>query len=246
MSKGATPAGQTTTTTAPPSYMYPYIGTGLSQAGNIYNSTSQNPWASIAPFNPVQQQAMGNTANIDNQLTQSTATNPFLNSMFTQAAQAVEPQLASQFAGSGRSITGSIPLASQQLNNLANTMYGSQYENNVQNAMQAGQQELGIGNQIQGQTQALINAPWTQLSQYSGALGGFQPGSATSNPYFTNPTANALGSAAALGSLYNSYNSGSGGKGAKGSGGAPASGGVASDLGSFMSSDPNVLSVGGT
>ena len=223
MSKGAQQAGTTTTNQGPASYMYPYIGTGLQNAGNIYSAESSNPTASVAPFNSVQQQAMGNITGMDQGLMQPGAGNPYMDSMFTQAAQATQPQLASEFAGSGRNMAGSLPLRSQQLNNLANTMYGGQYQNNVQNAMNAGNQMMGVGNQIQGQTQQLINSPWTQLSQYSGALGSFQPGQATSNPYFNNPSANALGTAAGAASIYNSMYGQNGSKGAKGSGGGSTS-----------------------
>jgi hypothetical protein len=113
------------------------------------------------------------------------------------------------------------------LNNLATDFYGNNYQNTMQNGLQAGNQAqgiydtrlnganaaMGVGNQVQQQSQNLINAnmgkynyyqqlPQTMLSQYEQNLSGVQPGQANTSPYFTNPTANALGTALGAYALY--------------------------------------------
>lgn len=228
MSGGATPAGNTTNTQTPPQYMYPYIGTALGQAGNLLQTGGPKyyPGQQVASFNPAQQAAMSGTLNLDKNLMQGSG-NPYENAMFNQAAQSTQGQLASEFAGSGRDITGSMPLRAQQLNQLGTDFYGQNYQNDIQNAMQAANQRLGIGNQIQNQSQNLINAsqnaynynqklPYTNLQQYESFLSGLQPGSQVTSPYFNNPTANALGTGLAGMSIYN----GLGSAGAKGAGGS--------------------------
>jgi len=47
--------------------------------------------------------------------------------------------------------------------------------------------------------------PYQQLSQYEQFLQGVSPGSQTSSPYYTNPTANALGTALAGQQLYKGF-----------------------------------------
>jgi hypothetical protein len=153
--------------------------------------------------------------------------NPYENAMFNRAAQSTQNQLSSEFAGHGRGVVASMPERSQQLNDLATNFYGNQYQNNINNALQAGNQAqglygtqmqgynaaMGVGNQVQGQAQNLINAnqqkynyyqnlPQTTISQYEQNLAGVQPGMANTNPYFNNPTANALGTGLAAYSLY--------------------------------------------
>lgn len=256
MQGGQQPAGQTTVTQAPPSYMEPYIGTALGQAGNLVQGPGPQyyPGQTVASFNPAQESAMTATQNLglhgtpgltaasnfDTSLLKSGGgSNPYEDAIFSRAAQATQNQLSSQFAGNGRGVVASMPERSQQLNDLATNFYGNQYQNNMQNALQAGNQAqsiygaqlgganaaMGVGNQVQQQSQNEINAnkqkydyyqnlPQTMLSQYEGNLAGVQPGSATSNPYFTNPTADALGTGLAGLSLYKGMSgSGSGSKG---------------------------------
>lgn len=224
MSGGASPAGNTTNTQTPPQYMFPYIGTALGQAGNLLQTGGPQyyPGQQVASFNPAQQAAMGGTLNLDQNLMQGSG-NPYENAMFNQAAQATQGQLSSEFAGSGRNLDASMPLRSDQLNNLATNFYGNNYQNSIQNALGASNQALGIGSQIQNQSQNLIDAsqkaynynqqlPFSNLQQYESFLSGVQPGQQTSSPYFTNPTANTLGAGLAAASIYKDL--GSGAKGA--------------------------------
>lgn len=191
-----------------------------------------------------------NAANrFDKTLLNGGGTNPYLDATFQQAAQGTQNQLASEFAGSGRDVGASMPLRSDQLNRLATNIYGGAYDANMNRALQAGNQvqdiyktrlggaeaALGAGNQIQAQGQNQIDAsqkaynynqqkPYANLQQFESFLQGLTPGSQSSSPYFTNPTANMLGTALAGQQLYKGYNS----KGSKGgSSGLEGSGGSA-------------------
>lgn len=263
MSKGAQQSGSTTQTNTAPAWMYPYLGTGLQQASSLLQAGGPQVYSGqeVANFNPAQQQAMGGmfnlgmngtpqlnqAANLDSTLMMGNG-NPYENRMFNQAAQATQPQLASEFAGAGRNIVGSEPLRAQQLNQLATDYYGQNYQNTINNALNAGNQAqglyntalggfdqaLGIGNQVQNQSQNLINAsmnqfnqaqqrPYQNLSQFFQYLNQSMPGSQQTNPYFTNPMANALGTGLAAQQLYNGYQNkgGMGGQNTQFSNGGP-------------------------
>lgn len=267
---GQTPAGQTTTTTTQPSYMYPYIGTALSQAGSLLASGGPQyyPGQTVAGFSDPQQAAFsgidsmasgsslkpaadytnslltGNFSGPEAKLAQTGqggATNPYLDQMYRQAAGQTQNQLTSEFAGMGRNAAASEPLRAEQLNNLATNLYGGAYQQDQADALAANQAlagmqnnavgsaqnldmtrlgllnaQAGVGQQVQNLAQQQIGAnqqqynyyqqlPYQQLQQYEQFLQGVQPGSQTSNPYFTNPTANALGTALAAQQLYNGY-----------------------------------------
>jgi len=215
--KGQSPAGQTTTTTAPPSYLYPYMGTALSQAGSLLGSAGPQyyPGRQVAGFTQPQQEAFTGLTGIDTGLMQGSG-NPYEDAMFHQAAGATQNQLSSEFAGMGRNASAAEPLRGEQLNNLATSFYGGNYQNDVNNALTAGQNLLGIGNQVQQEAQKQIDAntqkynyyqqlPYQQLQRYEQFLQGVNPGSQQSSPYFTNPTANALNTALAMQQLYKGY-----------------------------------------
>ncbi len=243
MGMGAQQGGQTTTTNAPYSGFQPYIGTALGQAGNLLQSGGPKyyPGQQVASFNPIQNQAFSNTNSLDNSLAQGSG-NPFETAMFNQAANATQNQLASEFAGSGRDITGSLPLRAQQLNQLGTDFYGQNYQNSVNNAFNATNQQQQLGAQIQNQSQNLINAskaaydynqqqPYKNLSQYESFISGLMPGTGQqSSPYFTNPGANLLGTALAGQQLYN----GMGNKPSGGGGGMSNLYGSTPSLGGFI------------
>lgn len=221
---GAQQAGTTTNTSAPYAPYQPYIGTALGQGANLLQSGGQSyyPGQTVASFNNIQNQAFKNTNNLDNTLAQGSG-NPYENQVFQQEMQQSQPQLASEFAGSGRDISGSEPLRAQQYSNAGAQFYGQQYQNDVNNSFNATNQQQALGGQIQGQSQAEINAskqaydfnqnrPYQALGQFSSLLSSLMPGSGQqSSPYFTNPSANALGTALGAQQLYNGMGSGSSG-----------------------------------
>lgn len=119
-------------------------------------------------------------------------------------------------ANQNRALTANQTLAGEQQGAVSGAEGLTGANLGIQNAL------LGAGNQVQGQSQQLIDAskkafdynqtlPYQNLQQFESSLSGVQPGSAQSSPYFTNPTANALGEAGLASSVYSNM----GTKGAK-------------------------------
>jgi hypothetical protein len=122
--------------------------------------------------------------------------NPYLQGTFNQAANAVQSQLASEFAGAGSNVINSLPVQADEMNNLATQLYGGAYNQGLQTMTQASALAPGIdqgaylpgqmleqaGGTLQNQSQNDINAamqaynynstlPMNMLSWYSGLLG---------------------------------------------------------------------------
>lgn len=182
------------------------------------------------------------------------AGNPYFQGMVNQIAQGVQPQVDSQFAAAGRYGSGAAANAfASALTNQAGQLAYQNYNNGVNNQIKAltlapslnatnlsnYSAALGAGNAYQTQAQNQItadqarwnynqNLPYDILSRYQAGIG--QPtGSqgSQSTPYYTNPTATALG----LGTLgLGAYNSGMFGN-LFGSG--SSGGGLWSDVGGF-------------
>ena len=161
MSMGTQQTGSTTSTQAPPAYMYPYIGSGLGQASSLLQTGGPQfyPGQQVAGFNPTQQKAMTGIVNagmkgspaltaaqgFDQTLLDSGGgSNPYLDQMYSQAAGQTQNQLTGEFAGMGRNASASAPLRAEQLNNLATSMYGGQYQNDMQDALAAGNQAQSL------------------------------------------------------------------------------------------------------
>lgn len=223
---------------------------GAGQAQNLYNTggPAYYPGQQVAPFSPLQEQyftgvqnlatqgspltqaAQQQDTNIINGMYMNPATNPYLQQTFDYAANAVQNRVGSQFAGSGRNPEASVAVQNDQLNQLANQIYGGNYQFGAQQQAQAIQQanplanenwfnlaQLGnAGQQVQNQAQQMIGAnqnlynyyaqlPWTNLNNYMNQVNSMQHGGTQTNtqPYFQNQWGNALGGAAtgaALGS----------------------------------------------
>jgi hypothetical protein len=208
---------QTTTTQSPP-WQQPYQNYGLNQAYSLYQ---QGP--TVSPFSPMQEQALGGIQNLagNNPVTQGAANyntsvlnggfmgaNPYLNAQFNQAADQTQNRLASEFAGSGRNVSGAQPLRSDELNNLATNIYGGAYNtginqmeqaaNNAPNVQGMQYQDLsqlfGGGAQVQNLAQRYADAPSNWLNQYFGRVTP-NMGSVQTSPQYYNQGAGALGGA---------------------------------------------------
>lgn len=200
-----------------PSWQQPYQQTGLNQALSQYQNTSQL----VSPFAPQQEQAISNITNlgttgdpttnaassyIQNTLGGNVQQNPELNSLFSQGANQIQNQIASQFAGSGRNVDQSAGVNAQALGTFGANLYGNAFntETGAQTAALGAapgnlQSNLGIqsalygaGQNVQNLGQQYINAPQQFLNQYLSQVNG-NLGSTTSTP--TNPIANGLGGA---------------------------------------------------
>lgn len=213
---------------------------GAGQAQSLYNTGGPSfyPGQQVAPFSPMQEQYLTGVQNLATQgspLTQAAqqqdtnivngmymnpATNPYLQQTFDYAANAVQNKVGSQFAGAGRNPEASVAVQNDQMNQLANQIYGGNYQFGAQQQAQAIQQanplanenwfnlaQLGnAGQQVQGQAQQMIGAnqnlynyyaqlPWTNLNNYMNTVNAMQHGGTQSNtqPYFQNHTAGAIG-----------------------------------------------------
>lgn len=239
MSGGGGSSNQTLTQQAP-SWQLPYQQYGMNQAQAQYGNVN-SPTQLVAPFSPQQNQAISGMTDlatnnptaraannwVTNTLNGSPAENPYLNSMFNQAADATQPRLASEFAGAGRNVVGSMPLRSDELNNLATSLYGGAYNTGVQqqetaaglapsaiNASTGLQQDLfNTGQQVQNQAQQYIQAPQNFLNQYLSRVNG-NLGTTQTQPMYFNQGLMGLGGASlgsSLGQTVGNYFGGNGG-----------------------------------
>lgn len=195
--------GTNTTTQTLPNWLQPYLTQELGSAQQFQTAATSDPQSMVAGMTPAQQQGISsieNTANSSvnpsasaaaaNQFETSGALlnpseNPYLQQTYQQAGQQVQNQLSSEFAGSGSNVENSIPVQSDQLNNLATQLYGGAYNTGLQQMTQAsalapsiqqgtylpGQELYSAGGLQQQQQQNVINAPYNALSWYSGLLG---------------------------------------------------------------------------
>lgn len=246
--------GNSTTTTqqSVPDWMKPYYTQTLTQGQNLTQGPGPQyyPGQEVAALNPTQTAGIKSITQAAGQPNASTqaqsankfiesgalldpSSNPYLQDTFKQAANGVQNQLSSEFAGSGRNIIGSLPVQSDEMNNLANQIYGGAYQSGVGQMIQGqafapsvdagtyqpGQQLLNTGAGIQGQQQNLINSdinkynynqqlPYNQLSYMTGLLGQngapFRSGQ-TTLPTNSNQWGTALGGAASGAAMGSSF-----------------------------------------
>jgi hypothetical protein len=231
----------TVSQTTVPDWLKPYLTSNLEKGQMLQMEGGPQMEQQVAPLNDMQnaglaqlQSAAGapnanSAANAQLQNVESGAylnpsTNPYLQSTFNTAAQGVQNSLDSQFGAAGRNILASAPVQSDEMNNLANQIYGGAYQSGMQNMMQGaalapsvaqgqympGQEMLQAGAGLQGQAQNVLNAksneynyaqalPYNTASWYSSLLGQnaspFMGSSQTSSPV-TNPWMTGIGGAA--------------------------------------------------
>lgn len=237
--------GTSTSQQTIPDWMKPFLSQELGAAGALTPGMyGGSPSASslVAPVNQAEQTGLSSMINASgqgagmadsaaaaNQFETSgallnPASNPYLQNTFNLAANSVQNQLATEFAGNGSNVINSLPVQSDEMNNLATQLYGGQYDAGLQAMTQAsamspniqqglympGQQLYGAGQTQQQQAQNVINAPYNALSWYSGLLGlnGSSLGGSTqsNNPNAATQDAglglSALGTAAEIAYLY--------------------------------------------
>jgi hypothetical protein len=185
--------------TGPTTYTDPATGQTVTTPGSPGVSSS----SLVAPLNQTQQQGIGSmisaasnpqnpvsSASAANQFETSGAlldpnSNPWLQNTFNLAANNVQNQLSTEFAGNGSNVINSLPVQSDQMNDLATQLFGGAYQQGVdtmtkasalaptieQGTFMPGQELLQAGNIGQQQQQQLINAPYNAMSWYSGLLG---------------------------------------------------------------------------
>lgn len=204
-----------TTTSAPPAYLQPYLANAAQQSTNLFN---QGPVLSADQQNAnqlVRTQALNGSPLIDSAQNYVNTTlnggfmgaNPYLDSAFNRAAGAVTNQVQSNFSMSGRNPRGidAAGLAQEGYNDLANQIYGGQYNAERQQQLAALGYAQPLANQTYQDAAQLQQVgqqmnPATSLDDYISRLstlgGGY--GTTTSNqPTQRNPLAGALGGASA-------------------------------------------------
>jgi hypothetical protein len=210
----STPATQTSTA---PSWQTGYQNYGLNQALSQYQNT-QNL---VAPFAPQQEQAISNITNlanrgdpgtnaagnfITNTLNGNVQQNPQLNALFSQGANQIQNQLASQFAGAGRNVDQSQGANALALGTFGANLYGNAFgqeaglqqaalgaaPGNLQSQLGLQSSLYGAGQNVQNQSQQYINAPQNFLNQYLSEVNGALGQTTSGTPAF-NAGAGALG-----------------------------------------------------
>lgn len=136
--------------------------TGLQNQGisSIQNAAAHDPTASAANWN--QYVTGGGLMNPNS--------NPYLSGEFTNAANSVQNQIASQFGGAGRNVLASAPVQTDAMNNLASQLYGGQYNTNLQATNQAAAQAPYIGSGLYTGGSELLNAGSLQQQQAQNEL----------------------------------------------------------------------------
>lgn len=188
MSKGSRNQ-TTTTTTAPPSYIEPYLQNAAGQAQNLYQQGNY-----VAP---IENTAIQYGQNVLSGNYLSPESNPYLKSTFDQAANAVTNQVQSNFGAAGRNARGpdAQGLATDKYSQLASQIYGGAYNQERQNQ----QAVLPYAGQLGGYTD-----PGKSLDQYisrlTGSAGSYGTGTSV-QPMQTNY----LGGLMGLGGLVGSF-----------------------------------------
>lgn len=220
-----------TSTTTPWATQQPYLNFVFDQAKANYASGGPQyyPNSTVTPFSAPQEQALGMIQNratagspvtnaAQNYLTGSLNgdylnNNPYLDSMFNQAAGNVRSKIDSQFAGSGRYGSGAHQgVMGQTYNDLATNIYGQNYQNErnrqSQNLYAAPSisgmdyydygKLFDVGNIVQQQGQRVLddnvnrynynqNLPDANLQRYGSYITGNYGNSTTnSNPMYSN------------------------------------------------------------
>lgn len=127
-------------------------------------------------------------------------TNPFLASTFNRAADLTRGRLASEFAGSGRNISASIPARSEELQTLASNIFGQNFAR--ERALQAGavNQAIPLANQDFTDINAVLDAGNLNTDTLINRIGALAPAAGgtavSSQPLQRNTLGGALGGAA--------------------------------------------------
>jgi hypothetical protein len=127
---------------------------------SIQQAAGQDPTASAAGWN--QFVTSGGLMNPNS--------NPYLAGEFSNAANAVQNQLGSEFGAAGRNVLASAPVQADALNHLATDIYGGAYNTNLQATNQAAAQAPYIGSGLYTPGQELYNAGTSQQQQQQNVL----------------------------------------------------------------------------
>lgn len=149
---------RTTTVNEPPAFIQPYMQYGAQQSRALYETGGPQYYQgnTVVPFSNQTERALGLTeqralqgspvtnaaqdyatrtlnTSPTSQFGQSpnpygSVNNPYLDATFNKAADSVQNRLETQFAGSGRNVSASMPANADYLGDLATQIYGGAYE----------------------------------------------------------------------------------------------------------------------
>ena len=96
------------------------------------------------------------------------ASNPYLQNTFNEGAQQIQNNLSSQFGAAGRNTLASLPVQSDEMNNLATQLYGGAYQQGLQTMTQASALAPSIDQGTYLPGQQLLNASGQALNNNMG------------------------------------------------------------------------------
>jgi hypothetical protein len=190
MGSSSTPS-RTTTVTEPPAFVQPFLQYGAQQSRGLYETGGPQYYEgnTVVPFSQQTEQALGLTeqralqGSPVNQAAQNYATNtltgtptsqfgnvnnPYLDATFNRAADTIQNRLETQFAGSGRNVSASMPANTDMLTGLATQLYGGAYESERDRMAQDLEQQRSRQFGVAGLAPTLANQDYVDIN----ALGG--------------------------------------------------------------------------
>jgi hypothetical protein len=190
MGSSSTPS-RTTTVTEPPAFIQPHLQYGAQQSRGLYETGGPQYYEgnTVVPFSQQTEQALGLTeqralqGSPVNQAAQNYATNtltgtptsqfgnvnnPHLDATFNRAADTIQNRLETQFAGSGRNVSASMPANTDMLTGLATQLYGGAYESERDRMAQDLEQQRSRQFGVAGLAPTLANQDYVDIN----ALGG--------------------------------------------------------------------------
>jgi hypothetical protein len=190
MGSSSTPS-RTTTVTEPPAFVQPFLQYGAQQSRGLYETGGPQYYEgnTVVPFSQQTEQALGLTeqralqGSPVNQAAQNYATNtltgtptsqfgnvnnPYLDATFNRAADTIQNRLETQFAGSGRNVSASMPANTDMLTGLATQLYGGAYESERDRMAQDLEQQRSRQFGVAGLAPTLAHQDYVDIN----ALGG--------------------------------------------------------------------------
>lgn len=177
-----------TTTTQIPDFLQQPLGNAVQMAGSEASVLRNHPDAmgrvlqgNNALFNrgaegsPLVEGAQGLTAKTIAGDFLSPDSNPYLEQTFNRAAELTRGRLDSEFAGAGRNLGAAMPARSQELQDLAGSIYGGNFQRERDRQMSAVNQSLPLANADFTNIQAMIDASGFGTNQFIDRLAALIP-----------------------------------------------------------------------
>lgn len=182
---------RTTTVNEPPAFIQPYMQYGAQQSRGLYETGGPQyyPGNTVVPFSNQTEQALGlteqralqgspvtdaaqgyatRTLNTTPTSQFGNVNNPYLDATFNKAADSVQNRLETQFAGSGRNVSASMPANTDMLDDLATRIYGGAYESERDRMAQDIEQQRARQFGVAGLAPTLANQDYVDINALQG------------------------------------------------------------------------------